>query len=79
MNKGMQTFEALLEKTKGKYCFGDEVTLADAFFYPQVLGGIARFGVKIEEFPLSKEVLSNLQQLDAFRLAEPKNQPDFEG
>lgn len=52
--------------------------MADAFFYPQVVGGINRFGVNIDEFPLSKEVLTNLQQIDAFRLAEPKYQPDFE-
>ncbi len=53
----MKTFEGLLAKSKGKYCFGDEITLADTFFYPQVTGGIARFGVKIEDYPLSKEVL----------------------
>lgn len=63
VNRGMKTFEGLLAKSKGKYCFGDEVTLADAFFYPQVVGGIARFGVKIDDYPLSKEVLTNLQQL----------------
>ncbi len=63
VNRGMKTFEGLLAKSKGKYCFGDEVTLADAFFYPQVTGGIARFGVNIDDFPLSKEVLANLQQL----------------
>lgn len=75
--RGMATFEALLEKTHGKYCFGDELTLADCFFAPQVQGGIARFGVEIDQYPLCKAVLANLQQLEAFRLAEPKNQPDF--
>lgn len=44
----MHTIEEMLKKSKGKYCFGDNVTLADVFFYPQVLGAIARFGVKIE-------------------------------
>ncbi len=46
--------EQMLKKRKGKYCFGNDVTLADAFFYPQVMGGIARFGVKIDDFPLCK-------------------------
>ena len=63
VNRGMATLEKMLPKTKGKYCFGDEVTLADAFFTPHVIGGIARFGVQIEEYPLCKEVLSNLQVL----------------
>jgi len=47
----------MLKKSKGKYCFGDEITLADAFFAPQVQGAIARFGINIEKYPLSKEVL----------------------
>ena len=75
--KGTQTIEKFLAKSKGKYCFGDEVTMADAFFYPHVTGGIARFGLQIDEYPHCKEVLTNLQQLEAFRLAEPKAQPDF--
>jgi glutathione S-transferase len=76
--KGMTIIEDMLKQSKGKYCFGNNVTLADAFFYPQVMGGIARFGVNIEEFPLCKEVLGNLQQIEEFVQAEPKNQPDFE-
>jgi maleylacetoacetate isomerase len=61
--RGMDTFEALLEKSRGKYCFGDEVTLADCFFAPQVQGGIARFGVEIDKYPNAKHVLHNLQEL----------------
>jgi glutathione S-transferase len=52
--KGMTIIEDMLKQSKGKYCFGNNVTLADAFFYPQVMGGIARFGVNIEDFPLCK-------------------------
>ena len=54
MSRGMKVFEDMLAKTKGKYCFGNEITLADAFFYPQVSGGIARFGINIEEYPNCK-------------------------
>ena len=75
--KGTATIEKFLAKSKGKYCFGDEVTLADAFFYPHIVGGIARFGVQIDEYPNCKAVLSNLQELEQFRLSEPKYQPDF--
>lgn len=42
----------MLVKSKGKFCFGDNLTLADVFFYPQVMGGIARFGVNIKDYPL---------------------------
>ena len=77
VNRGTATIEAFLAKSKGKYCFGDEVTLADAFFYPHIVGGIARFGVQIDEYPNCWTVLKNLQELEQFRLAEPKAQPDF--
>jgi glutathione S-transferase len=29
VHRGIDTIEAMLEKIKGKYCFGDEITLAD--------------------------------------------------
>jgi hypothetical protein len=51
--------------------------MADVFFAPHVQGGTARFGVDINNYPAIKEVLGNLQQIEAFQLAEPKNQPDF--
>ena len=76
--RGMDTFEAMLEKTKGKFCFGDEITLADCFFYPQVQGGMNRFGVEIDKYPNCKYVLKHLQEKEAFAMADPKNQPDFE-
>ena len=58
IQRGMKVIEALLIKAKaGKYCCGDEITLADVFFYPQVKVGAARFGVNIDEYPLSKAVL----------------------
>lgn len=34
VNKGFVALEELLKKTKGKYCFGDELTLADIFLFP---------------------------------------------
>ena len=42
--KGLETFEKLVSKTAGKYCHGDEVTLADAFLIPQLYNA-ARFGL----------------------------------
>ena len=68
----------MLKQTHGKYCFGDEITAADLFFVPHVQGGSARFNVSLEDYPTVKEVLENLQKIDAFIKAEPKNQPDFE-
>lgn len=68
----------MLKKSKGKYCFGDEVTAADLFFAPHVQGGSVRFNVSLEDYPLINEVLGNLKKIEGFEKAEPKNQPDFE-
>ena len=34
IEKGLGTFEKLIQETAGKYCVGDEVTLADTFLVP---------------------------------------------
>ena len=34
--RGLSAFEKLLTSTKGKYCVGDEVSLADFFLIPQL-------------------------------------------
>ena len=50
--KGLTTFEKLAKQTAGKYCVGDEITLADAFLIPQLYNAV-RFGIDIKEsFPL---------------------------
>jgi len=32
--RGLSAFETLVTNTKGKYCIGDEITLADLFLIP---------------------------------------------
>lgn len=41
----------MLKTSRGKYCFGDEITAADLFFVPQVQGGVARFNVSLDDYP----------------------------
>jgi maleylacetoacetate isomerase len=48
--RGMDTIENMLSKSKGKYCFGDQITCADLFFAPQVMGAAARFGVDLKNY-----------------------------
>ena len=63
VNNGVATLEKFLATSSGKYCIGDEVTLADVFFYPQIKTGIARFKVNIPDFPNCQKVLKNLSEL----------------
>lgn len=32
--EGLRVFEELVKETAGKYCVGDEITLADVFLIP---------------------------------------------
>ena len=62
-----------MAKTKGKYCFGDEVTLADVFLIPQLYNA-KRFGIDVEKsFPCIHEIRTNLDQLPEFIKADANN------
>jgi len=70
-------FEAISETTleKPKYCFGEQVTLADVYLIPQVYNAL-RFEVDMTAFPQIINVYQNCNQLDAFIQAMPENQVD---
>jgi maleylpyruvate isomerase len=59
----------------GRFCHGDEPTLADLYLVPQ-LYGCRRFGVDVSAFPTLLRVEAACRELDAFRRAEPDVQPD---
>ena len=67
----------MLKKTRGKYCFGDQITAADIFFVPHVQGGTVRFGVGLEDYPNVREVLKNFQEVGEFGKGDPRNQEDY--
>lgn len=73
--EGFAGFEAKLQKTAGKYCFGDTVTWADACLVPQVYNA-RRFKVDLEPFPAIRRVDDACNQLAAFIDALPENQED---
>ena len=53
--KGLDTFEKLLDQSKGKFCVGDEVTLADIFLIPQLYNAV-RFGLDLADWPKINEI-----------------------
>ena len=77
IEKGACAIEEILATSKGKYCVGDEVTLADACLVPQVFN-FARFGVSLDDFPLIKAVHDALAELPEFKAAHASSQPDAE-
>ncbi|MBX3016870.1 MAG: maleylacetoacetate isomerase [Bdellovibrionaceae bacterium] len=75
---GHQNF-AVIEKWiaqhGGTYCFGDEVTAADAFLLPLVFWA-QRFHIGLENYPAVRRVVANCEKLEAFRKAHPYRQVD---
>lgn len=75
MAKGFAAIESRLQTQAGKYCFDFSVTLADICLVPQVYNA-KRYGVELSEYPLISRIVSNCEQLDAFKRARPENQLD---
>lgn len=75
INQGFQALEPILKETAGKYCVGDEISMADICLVPQVYNA-DRFKVDIEQYPTIKRLNAALMEIDAFRASHPSCQPD---
>lgn len=76
LNKGLNAVEIILKDSKGRYCVGDEVSLADLCLVPQIFAA-KRYNIDMKNFPLIDSVISELNTLPEFLKAMPQNQPDF--
>ena len=68
MSKGINTIEGLLEINEkenkfGDYAFGNQITSADIFLYPQVLASRNRAGIDLSPYPRIYKVLKNLEKV----------------
>ncbi|CAK9192447.1 unnamed protein product [Sphagnum troendelagicum] len=75
IEKGFTALEQILEKTAGKYCFGDTVTLADVVLVPQVANA-NRFQVDMALYPTIQRIVEALYELPEVEASMPANQPD---
>lgn len=77
ISAGFDALEALLaaDAQRGRFCFGDAPTIADAYLVPQVESA-RRFGVDLSAYPRILAVDAACAELDAFRRAAPAAQPD---
>ena len=73
--KGLATFEAFITETKGKYCVGDQITMADCFLIPQLFNA-DRYGLSLDDFPNIKAVRAALNEVPAFIKSHAHNQFD---
>ncbi|KAI9496983.1 glutathione S-transferase [Zychaea mexicana] len=78
--RGFEALEAKLATIKqedipGKYCVGDNVTMADFVLVPQVYNAM-RFSVNMSRFPTISSIHSNLMSLPEFIATAPEKQGD---
>ena len=74
---GFDALETLVSKFSGRYCFGDAPSIADACLIPQLFNA-RRFSVNLEPYPNLLRVESALNELEAFKVSHPSQQPDAE-
>lgn len=74
MARGLAAFQAALPPG-GRYCFGDEVTLADLCLVPQMYNA-RRWGVPLEGLARLIAIDAACLELPAFADARPEAQPD---
>ncbi|XP_004426456.1 PREDICTED: maleylacetoacetate isomerase isoform X2 [Ceratotherium simum simum] len=72
---GFNALEQILRGTAGKYCVGDEVSMADLCLVPQVANA-ERFKVDFTPYPTISRINKSLLALEAFQVSHPCRQPD---
>ncbi len=58
--------------------FGNQITAADVFLYPQVYNSIARYNLDISGWPNIQRIFGKLSQIKEIQDAAPEKQKDFE-
>jgi maleylacetoacetate isomerase/maleylpyruvate isomerase len=76
--EALQAVEGHLAKEKGtgRYCHGDNVTLADVCVASQVIGARDYFKCDVSRVPTVMRVYGECMKLPAFENALPQKQPD---
>jgi maleylacetoacetate isomerase len=67
---GMDAIETRLRSTAGRFCHGDEASVADICLIPQLFNA-RRFEVDLSTYPTVCRVEANAVALDAFAAAHP--------
>ncbi|XP_075964151.1 maleylacetoacetate isomerase isoform X1 [Anarhichas minor] len=75
IDRGFQALEPILKQTAGKYCVGDEISMADICLVPQVYNA-ERFKVDVGQYPTIDRLNQTLLEIEAFKVTNPSCQPD---
>ena len=75
LTKGFRAIEAALVESSGKYCVGDDITIADLCLVPQVYSA-NRFNIDLTDFPNVRRVYTELEKVPEFIKAHAHRQID---
>ncbi|XP_044292836.1 maleylacetoacetate isomerase isoform X1 [Varanus komodoensis] len=75
ISRGFKALEQILQETAGRYCVGNEVTMADLCLVPQVYNA-ERFKVDLTPYPTISKINKALLELEAFQTSHPSRQSD---
>jgi len=75
IENGLKALETVVQQHGGKYCFGDEITVADICLIPQMYNA-NRFKCDMSQFPKLVEINERLKSEDAVQKSSPENQVD---
>jgi len=73
IHEGFRAAEQLVGN--GPYCFGSQLSLADALLVPQVYNA-RRFNVPLDDYPKLVAITDACNELAEFQAAAPESQPD---
>jgi maleylpyruvate isomerase len=73
--RGVAALEAAVGETAGRFCVGDEPSIADVYLVPQLYGA-RRVGVNLEAMPTLLRIETACCELPAFAASHPDRQPD---
>ncbi len=76
---GFEAFERLIagHRETGKFCHGDQPTLADICLVPQVFNA-KRYALDLKPYPTLMRIFEHCMSQPAFDRAQPSKQPDAE-
>jgi maleylacetoacetate isomerase/maleylpyruvate isomerase len=75
LGRNLESSEKILQSTAGTFCFGSQVTAAEAFLMPQLFTA-QRFNIDISKYPIIIGIKKRCEEMEVFQKAHPFNQPD---
>ena len=75
VSKAFTALESVVSQSRGRYCFGDTISMADIYLVPQMFNA-KRFECDVSPYPILTELVANVETHPAFATAAPALQPD---